>query len=82
MFATNLHFKTTHVSAKVKKGCYKLIVQQPDALLELIMLGAQQYVELVLVHKGSAAGFNNVHNSIVLGQCKFMFALFNIQATR
>jgi hypothetical protein len=47
MFVTNLHFKTTHVSAKVRKGCYKLIIQQPDVLVELVVLGAQQYVELV-----------------------------------
>jgi hypothetical protein len=56
MFATNLHFKTTHVFAKVRRGCYKLTVQQPDVLVELVMLGAQQYVELMLVHKGLAAG--------------------------
>ncbi len=41
---------------KVRRGCYKLIVQQPDILVELVVLGVQQYVELMLVHKGSAAG--------------------------
>jgi hypothetical protein len=56
MFATNLHFKTTHVSAKVRRGCYKFTVQQPDVLVELVVLGAQQYVELMLVHKGLVAG--------------------------
>jgi hypothetical protein len=40
MFATNLYFKTTHVSAKVRRGCYKFIVQQPDVLVELVVLGA------------------------------------------
>jgi hypothetical protein len=40
MFATNLHFKTTHVFAKVRKGCYKLIIQQLDVLVELVVLGA------------------------------------------
>jgi hypothetical protein len=45
-----------HVFAKVRRGYYKLIVQQPDVLVELVVLGAQQYVELVLIHKGSAAG--------------------------
>ncbi len=54
MFATNLHFKTTHVSTKVRIRCYKLIVQQLDVLMELVVFRVQQYVELVLVHKDSA----------------------------
>jgi hypothetical protein len=57
MFATNLYFKTTHVFAKVRRGCYKLTIQQPQVLVELVVLGAQQYVKLMLVHKGSAMGF-------------------------
>ncbi len=57
MFATNMYFKTTNVFAKVRRGCYKLTIQQPDVLMELVVLGAQQYVELMLVHKGSAVGF-------------------------
>jgi hypothetical protein len=53
MFVTNLHFKTTHVYAKVRRRCYKFTIQQLDILVELVVLGAQQYVEFVLVHKGS-----------------------------
>ncbi len=53
MFVTNLHFKITHVSTKVRRGCYKFIVQQLNFLEDLAVLGAQQYIELVFVHKGS-----------------------------
>jgi hypothetical protein len=54
MFSTNLHFKTTHVFTKVRIRCYKLIVQQLDVLMELVVFRIQQYVELVLVHKDLA----------------------------
>jgi hypothetical protein len=40
MFVTNLHFKTTHVFAKVRRRCYKFIVQQPNVVVELVVLGA------------------------------------------
>ncbi len=56
MFVTNLHFKTTHVSTKVRIRCYKLIVQQLDVLMELVVFGVQQYVEFVLIHKDLVAG--------------------------
>jgi hypothetical protein len=41
MFATNMHFKTTHVYTIVRRGCYKLTIQQPDVPIELVVLGAQ-----------------------------------------